>query len=341
MDENQPVDLSARIENEGVPYAGFGLVYEKFVFSELVSRLIKEFDLETICEYPANNFMGNNSDVFVGCEITRLDAGTSEGRRFDLVWNFCEFEQAADPAYFIEKAAELSNGLVLVVTQNIRNPGVLIHRVYHALEMRRWDHGKISRMSYNAVKPVIQKEGFEIIETGAFDAPWFILDVYESGKFLRKLTLDAGTNEKNLRKSVFEECPMWIRSWLAHHHYVLFRSKASRMAPTYEVCKRDGPWFRMYLSKAINEYRQAFKIQLSEGTLGDKLNNLIQREMDLKRQGYYFAIGFVDDTCNLCDSCTRPLTCDKPMARPSWKMLPVELQRRYNLKDGDGLIFVE
>ena len=225
MDEEPTTDLGAKIEREGVEYAGFGLVYEKFVFSELATRLVREFGLKTICEYPANNLMGNNSDVFIGCEITRLTADASEERTFDLVWNFCEFEQADGPSCFIEKAVKLSNGLVLIVTQNIRNPGVLIHRVYHALKMKRWDHGRLSRMSYNAVKSRIKKGEFEIIETGAFDAPWFILDVYESGKFLRKLILNLGTDEKNLRKTAFEESPIWIRSWLAHHHYVLFRRK--------------------------------------------------------------------------------------------------------------------
>ena len=225
MDEEPTTDLGAKIEKGGVAYAGFGLVYEKFIFSELATRLIREFGLRTICEYPANNLMGNNSDVFTGCEITRLTADASEERTFDLVWNFCEFEQADDSTYLIEKIAKLSNGLMLVVTQNIRNPGVLTHRLYHAVKMKRWDHGNLSQMSYNAVKSRIKIEGFEIIETGAFDAPWFILDVYESGKFLRKLIFDAGTNEGNLKKSVFEEWPMWIRSWLAHHHYVLFRKK--------------------------------------------------------------------------------------------------------------------
>jgi len=227
MDEEPTADLDARIRKEGVAYAGFGLVYEKFVFSELASRLVKEFGLRTICEYPANNLMGNNSDVFVGCDITRLDAAANEGRSFDLVWNFCEFEQADDPTNLIQKVTELSNGLVLIVTQNIRNPGVPIHRLYHVLKMKPWDHGDLSRMSYNAVKSRIKKERFQIIETGSFDAPWFILDVYESGRFLRKLIFDAGTHQSNLRKSPFEEWPMWIRSWLAHHHYVLFRKKES------------------------------------------------------------------------------------------------------------------
>jgi len=219
MDERQTTGLTERIAKEGV-YAGFGLVYEKLVFSEVASRLIKDLGLRTVCEYPANNLMGNNSDVFSGCEIVRLKGGVKVGRRFDLVWNFCEFEQAEDPDRLIEQCVELSAKYVLIVTQNIRNPGVLIHRLYHVLKRKRWDHGILARMSYNAVKSKVNRQ-LKILATGAFDAPWFILDVYESGKFLRKLIFDVGTNDKNLRKSFFENSPMWIRSWLAHHHYVL------------------------------------------------------------------------------------------------------------------------
>ena len=219
--------MSARIEEEGVAYAGFGLVYEKFVFSELASRLVKEYRIRTICEYPANSLMGNNSDVFTGCEVTKLHEAANGESKFDLVWNFCEFEQAEDPSVLIANTLELSNGYVLIVTQNIRNPGVLIHRLYHVFKMMPWDHGKLLRMSYKAVKSMLDKQDFQIVEIGAFDAPWFILDVYESGKFLRRLILNAGTSESNLRKSIFEKYPLWIRYWLAHHHYILFRKSAT------------------------------------------------------------------------------------------------------------------
>jgi hypothetical protein len=229
MDEEQTAGLGARIEEEDVGYAGFGLVYEKFVFSELASRLVKEYHIRTICEYPANNLMGNNSNVFIGCEVTKLHAAANEQSKFDLVWNFCEFEQAEDPTILIADTLQLSNGYVLIVTQNIWNPGVLIHRLYHVFKMMRWDHGKLLRMSYKAVKSVLDKEGFQIVEIGAFDAPWFILDVYESGKFLRRLIQDAGTSESNLQKSIFEKCPLWIRYWLAHHHYVLFRKNETSL----------------------------------------------------------------------------------------------------------------
>ena len=224
MDERQTIGLTERIEKE-IGYAGFGLAYEKLVFSEVASRLIKDLDLKTICEYPTNGLMGNNSDVFSGCEVMRLKGYTKEGMTFDLVWNFCEFEQAEDPGKLIEQCAELSGKYVLIVTQNIRNPGVLLHRLYHLLKRRRWDHGKLARMSYNAVKSHVNRSQLTIFGTGAFDAPWFILDVYESGKFLRKLIFNTGTNDKNLRESFFEKSPMWIRSWLAHHHYVLLAKK--------------------------------------------------------------------------------------------------------------------
>jgi hypothetical protein len=232
MDEETKNDLDAAMRKEGLEYAGFGLVYEKSVFSKLALRLVAEFGLRTICEVPANNLMGNNSDVFTNCEITRLTSEEDgDKRRFDLVWNFCEFEHAEDPTEFIRRLSDHSNGLMMVVTQNIRNPGVLIHRLYHLLKGKPWDHGKLSRMSYNAVRAEIRKIGFEVVETGAFDAPWFILDVYESGKFLRKLLRDAGTNDQNLKHTRFESWPLIIRSWLAHHHYVLFRKGTDRALP--------------------------------------------------------------------------------------------------------------
>jgi hypothetical protein len=223
MDEGDTLSIEKMIQGAGVSYAGFGLVYEKFVFSEIALRFVHELGLKTICEYPANNLMGNNSDVFQGCEITRASDATKLAGKFDLVWNFCEFEQARDPVRLIETAIELSERFVLIVTQNRRNLGVMIHLLYHALRRVPWDHGSVSRMSFKAVKSAIEKSNAEVVETGAFDIPWFILDVYETGRFLRRITFDAGTSLENMKKSTFERWPRWARFWLAHHHYVLFR----------------------------------------------------------------------------------------------------------------------
>lgn len=140
----------------------------------------------------------------------------------DLVWNFCEFEQG-DPVALVEKAIALSEKFVLIVTQNRRNLGVVIHRLQHMLKRAPWDHRRLSQMSFKAVKSAIGNTNAEIVETGAFDIPWFVLDVYETGRFLRRITFDAGTDVKSMRKSMFERGPRWARFWLAHHHYVLLR----------------------------------------------------------------------------------------------------------------------
>jgi hypothetical protein len=74
------------------------------------------------------------------CEITRTRDATNVPKRFDLVWTFCE--QARDPVALIEKAIGLSEKFVLIVTQNRRNHGVIIHRLLHMLKRAPWDHGE-------------------------------------------------------------------------------------------------------------------------------------------------------------------------------------------------------
>ena len=227
MDEGKQTSLEERMAKEGLSYVGFGLVYEKFILSQLVKKLVSEYEIKTVCEYPANSLMGNNSDVFEGCEVTRTRKPSDLTKKFDLVWNFCEFEQANDPTSFMDTTLDLSRSYVMIVTQNLRNIGVLTHRLYHLLWRVPWDHGYLPRMSANAVKSKLGNADAKIIETGAFDVPWFVLDLYESGKFLRKLIFDAGTSERDLKESMFERSPMWLRSWLSHHRYVLIRKSQS------------------------------------------------------------------------------------------------------------------
>ena len=162
----------ARAEELVREYTGQGVVEGTIVRLGMTDRryrshdlqvdaiVVKEYHIRTICEYPANNLMGKNSDVFMLCEVTKLHGTANEESKFDLVWNFCEFQQAEDPRILIADTLQLSNGHVLIVTRNIPNPGFLIHRLYHVFKMMRWDHGKLSRMSYKALKSVLDKDGF-------------------------------------------------------------------------------------------------------------------------------------------------------------------------------------
>jgi len=204
---------------------GFGTEYEKFILREIASRIVQDYDLKSVCEYPANNLLGDNNEVFAGhnLRIDRLSDPTSTGKmQYDLVWNFCEIEQQIDPHSLIRRMLLLTRKYLLIIVQNRRNPGVYLHKIYHYLTGKEWDHGNIMSMSPTPVVKYLRSFG-RIIQVGYFDVPWFILDIYESGAFLRKLVPHSLSGSMlRLKKSKFEEMPDSCKKYLAHHAYVLF-----------------------------------------------------------------------------------------------------------------------
>ena len=207
---------------------GFGVEYEKFLLQGIAEEMIHALRIRSICEYPANDLMGNNSEVFekLGCSVKKLKSFQFH-TKYDLVWNFCEFERSDDTRRLVNEMFAFSKKYVFIVTQNNRNIGVLIHRLYHWLVGRKWNHGYIKSMSLINVLKAAQTHG-KSIKKGFFDIPWFILDIYESGALLRKLVPKRLVNPKNLRESRFETLPDFIKSWLAHHSYVLYERRNSK-----------------------------------------------------------------------------------------------------------------
>jgi len=203
---------------------GFGTEYEKFILRDIAQRIIRELKPTSICEYPANNLMGDNSEVFEGFDL-RIDRLSNLDRvkkgAYDLVWNFCEIEQREDITELVQEMLLRTRRYLFVVLQNRRNPGVGLHRIYHSLSGRRWDHGRIGLMSPTPLVRLLSGYG-KIISVDYFDVPWFILDVYECGAYLRVIIPKFLRSRQQLKKSRFEQMPYSLRRWLAHHAYVLF-----------------------------------------------------------------------------------------------------------------------
>ena len=204
----------------------FGMLYEKHVFKKLVHSLVQKYNLKTVCEFPYNRLMGeDNSEYFedYGCKVTRFRQyeHAPNKTRYDLVWNFCEYEQISSSDYLIERMKELSNNYILIITQNIYNV-MLYHYWYHIIKNRAWDHGITNKMNYLALKKDFNRYNIKFLEMGAFDVPWFVLDFYEGGAFFRGLAPKHMINtNKEIKDSFFETLPKPIRLFLAHHHYVL------------------------------------------------------------------------------------------------------------------------
>ena len=199
---------------------GFGTEYEKVIFSGIVSRIGGKYGINSYCNYPKNNLLGQTKD------ITGSLAETTESP--DLLWNFCEFENRRDTVSFLSDLEAFNPKHVLIVTQNRLNPGTLLHYLYHKIFGKSWDHGYLSRMTIKPIKEYSKnKETYEILEIGLFDAPWFILDVYEVGRYLKKLIPKSKQTTGKMESSLFEHSPTIIKNWACHHNYILLRFNSS------------------------------------------------------------------------------------------------------------------
>lgn len=197
---------------------GYGTEYEKFVLKELFRKLIKKYHIKSIKESPSNNLMGNHQEIFENLEIEFKKESP------DMVWNFCEFDYAK-PKEFLNELVRINANFFIIITQNNKNIGVWFHRFYHLLLGHDWNHGRIKNMSYKKVVNLVKGYSeLEIKEILAFDAPWFILDVYETGRHIKKF-LPRGLTNTQLKLSCFETWPFGLKKFLSHHFLILIERK--------------------------------------------------------------------------------------------------------------------
>ena len=195
---------------------GFGTEYEKIIFSKIVHRMREKYRINSYYNYPKNHLLGKTE------EITGPIAETKE--KPDLLWNFCEFENESQTENFLSELQVFKPKHILIVTQNKLNPGTLIHYLYHKVFGKAWDHGYLSKMTIKPIKQFTKKNRtYEILEIGTFDAPWFILDVYETGRYLKKLIPKSNRSSQSMKPSFFEHSPKIIKKWASHHNYILLR----------------------------------------------------------------------------------------------------------------------
>lgn len=206
---------------------GYGTAYEKALLFDYAKAWVNKYDIKSVLEYPANNLMGNNNEIFerlLGKEnCKKLEKNEKTEQKYDLVWCFCEFENEKNSQKFIHEMLDKST-YALIITQNYLNLGVLIHRFWHILWRRKWDHGIISKSSSNSVKKYV-KDNYEVVERGAFDCPWFYFDIYETFSDLKRLLKKEEQKEQEfiITISLFEKLPLPVKSIICHHNYLIFR----------------------------------------------------------------------------------------------------------------------
>lgn len=186
-------------------HEGLGSAYERYAVGKLTERLVRELGVRTVAEWPANGVLGvpglkSLPLALLGCDVTLLSpsaalldgarrvwraagaepslvVGSPEddravrGGSFDLVWSFCAFEHARDPAALARAMVRAASGHVLVFVQNAWMPGVHLHRLHHAAERRAWDHGSLGSMRAESVAERLRAEGADIVALGGCDLP--------------------------------------------------------------------------------------------------------------------------------------------------------------------------
>jgi hypothetical protein len=195
---------------------GFGTEYEKVILTEIITQISEKYGIKSALNFPKNKLLGNPHDVTKGLKEKLFSP--------DLLWNFCEFENEASTIEFFTHIDAFNPQYILIVTQNLRNPGVFIHFAYHKMFAKKWDHGQFVKMSTKSIEKFSKcTKKYEVIEKGLFDAPWFILDVYETGKYLKKLIPETSQSAKHTSKSVFERSSTSFKKWASHHNYILLK----------------------------------------------------------------------------------------------------------------------
>lgn len=193
---------------------GFGTSYETEILRTILDRIEHRYDVRRTIQYPVSRLLDDS--LLRTCSLpvdTSVDV--------DLVWSFCYFEQYEDSERFIRETLQKTTKYIMIVIQNSRNAGVGLHWIYHKLSHTQWDHGIARKMRPRALRSALKKMGLRIVEEGFFDVPWFILDVYECGSFLRRLVPASLVDDHQIKPSRFESMPNVVKSVLAHHFYVV------------------------------------------------------------------------------------------------------------------------
>lgn len=203
---------------------GYGTVYERIILNNLIKKIVIKTDIGSILEYPATDLLGDSQSLYSGFKVPTERAKTfpNKFREYDLVWNFCKIEETFKPCRLLSEMLKLASKNVLFVGQNIFNPGVPLHKIYHNFLGLNWNHGNLRHMNLAYAINLIHTKKLTVLEKGYLDAPVFVLDLYEFGSLLRRHSENKPSHNKMLlNESPFEGLPKLFKPIFNHHWYLL------------------------------------------------------------------------------------------------------------------------
>lgn len=264
---------------------GYGTGYERYAFDEFAGELVRRYEVSTVLELPADGIMGIpglNSLIFaeLGCAVTvahpsrrlLLDAkrlwaalgleasfvtthylrSAFKDDAFDLVRNFCVIEHVSDARGMIREMIRVTRRYVLLETQNVRNIGLPLHRLYHFLRREPWVHGNMEKARLSYVRRLLEQEGGRVLEVGAMDMPpWPDIDMR-----LRKThNQTAAVSEQNVDSTSSEIRPNVKLRPVAE---VISELQGASAAPPAFAERLFGIWYKLVESKMPTPLKVAF-----------------------------------------------------------------------------------
>ena len=199
--DNNTIPGGTEIE-EVEPY---GVEYERFALQKLFSHLKTKYSIETVAEIPAIGAKAMPSLYSVGwalagCEVTlingerdvlksweymglgdklkfieveKIEQTELPGNQFDLVWNLNFLPAHPRQDELLREMKRLSKRYMFFIHVNGYNVGFPFHRFAHRLHRIPWTHGDVRFNKPRQLKKIVRGKGYEIIELGVVDCPYW------------------------------------------------------------------------------------------------------------------------------------------------------------------------
>jgi len=185
---------------------GIGGAYERIAYSNIIKKIAKKYNCQTILEHNATyiaGIPGFNSCLLAqaGLKVTitvhsrdyqdTLQAWRLLGladkakiiewnddfqtpfsdNEFDFVWNHLAFEHYQNPLPLVQEMKRISKKVVMNLTLSPFNIGFPLHWLIHKIARKPWDHGYFKNTLISTMEKKHQEAGLKIIESGGCDVP--------------------------------------------------------------------------------------------------------------------------------------------------------------------------
>jgi SAM-dependent methyltransferase len=202
---------------------GLGLVYERLVLNDYLSRLLSRYEIRTVLEAPLYGMAGVSGINSVhlaqqGCDVTLVDVNAErlDGVRriwgeldlpcrfvlhedlghlpfadnsFDLAWEWAALWYLPDAAGLLAELARVSKHLVFVAMPNRLQVGywmrkLLVDREFFGTVDERW-------ANMGLIKDTLRKQDLIVEEEGVLDVPPWPDTVMPAAELLRRLGIKS------------------------------------------------------------------------------------------------------------------------------------------------------